>query len=217
MQGNDQGAAARPRPRPARIDGRRQRSLRTRQAIIEAYLGLLRENPQRPTGAQIAERAGCSIRSIFERFTDLDQLALAAIDHVIGLGLAMTVSDMPEGDRQARLRLHVETRARICEGWLPMWRVLVRYRDEGDPVTTRINLVREAILARLKLMYRLELSTLPEAGRARLLIALEALTDFEAWGLMRERHGLSFEAACDVWIDTIDKLLPPTPPMKPPA
>ena len=102
-------------------------------------------------------------------------------------------------------------------GWLPMWRVLVRYRDEGDPVTTRINLVREAILARLKLMYRLELSTLPEAGRARLLIALEALTDFEAWGLMRERHGLSFEAACDVWIDTIDKLLPPTPPMKPPA
>ena len=42
MQGNDQGAAARPRPRPARLDGRRQRSLRTRQAIIEAYLGLLR-------------------------------------------------------------------------------------------------------------------------------------------------------------------------------
>ena len=56
-----------------------------------------------------------------------------------------------------------------------------------------------------------------EAGRAQTLIALEALTDFEAWGLMRERHGLSFEAACDLWIDTIDKLLPPTPPMKPPA
>lgn len=215
MQGNDQGAAARPRPRPARLDGRRQRSLRTRQAIIEAYLGLLRETPQRPTGAQIAERAGCSVRSIFERFTDLDQLGLAAIDHVVGLGLSTPVGDKAEGDRQARLRFQVETRARICEGWLPLWRVLVRHQDEGDEVKTRIHMVREAIMARLKLMYRPELSTLSEAGRAHLLIALEALTDFEAWGLMRERHGLSFEAACDVWIDTIDKLLPPTPPAKP--
>ena len=211
MQGSDQGAAAGPPPRPVRIDGRRQRSLRTRQTIIEAYLGLARENHQKPTGAQIAARAGCSVRSLFERFTDLDQLALAAIDHIIGIGLAMTVSDMAEGDRQVRLRLQVETRARICESWLPLWRVLVRYEDESDSVKARIQMVREAILARLKLMYRPELSTLPEAERTRLLIALEALTDFEAWGLMRERHGLSFEAACDVWIYAIDKLLPPTP------
>ena len=102
MQGNDQGAAARPRPRPARIDGRRQRSLRTRQAIIEAYLGLLRENPQRPTGAQIAERAGCSIRSIFERFTDLDQLALAAIDHVTSGNNQIGLID-PLGQTEDRL------------------------------------------------------------------------------------------------------------------
>ena len=124
---------------------------------------------------------------------------------------------MAEGDRQSRLRFQVETRARICEGWLPMWRVLVRHQDEGDSVTTRIHLVREAILARLKLMYRPELSTLPEAERARLLIALEALTDFEAWGLMRERHGLSFEAAVRR-VDRHDRQTPAADaPMKPPA
>jgi AcrR family transcriptional regulator len=211
MQGSDQGAATAPPPRPGRIDGRRQRSLRTRQAIIEAFLGLLRENPQVPTGAQIAERAGCSIRSIFERFVDLDKLGLAAIDHVIGLGLSTPVGDRAEGDRQSRLRFQVETRARICEGWLPMWRVLVRHQDEGDAVKARIHVVREAIRARLKLMYRPELSVLSEAERAHMLMALEALTDFEAWGQMRGRHGLSFEAACGVWIDMIDRLLPPTP------
>jgi AcrR family transcriptional regulator len=216
MQGNDQGAATEtpstePPSRPGRIDGRRQRSQRTRQAIIEAYLGLLRENPQVPTGGQIAERAGCSIRSIFERFDDLDKLGLAAIDHVIGLGLSTPVGDRAAGDRQSRLRFQVETRARICENWLPMWRVLVRHEGEGDSVKARIHLVREAILARLKLMYRPELSTLPEAERTRLLIALEALTDFEAWGLMRGRHGLSFDAAVETWIGTIDRLLPATP------
>lgn len=203
--------ATEPPPPPRRIDGRRQRSLRTRQAIVEAYVRLLQEKPQMPTAAQIAERAGCSIRSIFERFTDLDQLGLAVIDHVIGLGLSMPAGNRAEGDRQSRLRFQVETRARICEHWLPIWRVLMRNEDRGDSVKARIHIIREAILARLKMMYRPELSTLSEAERTRMLIALEALTDFETWGQMRGRHGLSFDAAIDVWIGTIDRLLPPTP------
>ena len=161
--------------------------------------------------AQIAKRAGCSTRSMFERFVNRDELGLAAIDHVIGLGLSTPVGDRAEGDRQSRLRFQVETRARICESWLPLWRVVVRHQDEGDIVKARIHLVREAILARLKVMYRPELSVLSEAERAHMLIALEALTDFEAWGRMRGRHGLSFDAACDVWIGIIDRLLPPTP------
>lgn len=164
-----------------------------------------------PTGAQIAERAGCSLRLIFERFADLDQLGLAAIDYVIGLGLSTPVGDRAEGDRQSRLRFQVETRGRICENWLPLWRVLVRHQDEGETVKARIQMVREAVLARLKLMYRPELSVLSETERAHMLIALEALTDFDAWGRMRGQYGLSFEAACDVWIGIIDRLLPPTP------
>ena len=211
MQASDQNAAAVPPSPPVRIDGRRRRSLRTRQVIIEAFIDLLRESPRMPTMAQIAKRAGCSTRSMFERFVNRDELGLAAIDHVIGLGLSPPVGDRAEGDRQSRLRFQVETRARICESWLPLWRVVVRHQDEGDIVKARIHLVREAILARLKVMYRPELSVLSEAERAHMLIALEALTDFEAWGRMRGRHGLSFDAACDVWIGIIDRLLPPTP------
>jgi AraC-like DNA-binding protein len=60
-------------------DGRLQRSERTRQALIEAYLDLLRENPRIPTAGEIAKRAGCSIRSVFERFSDLLTLSLAAL------------------------------------------------------------------------------------------------------------------------------------------
>ncbi|MDP1748185.1 MAG: hypothetical protein Q8L22_01910 [Reyranella sp.] len=164
-----------------------------------------------PTGAQIAERTGCSLRLIFERFADLDQLGLAAIDHIIGLGLSTPVGDRAAGDRQSRLKFQVETRARICETWLPLWRVVVRHQDDGDAVKARIQMVREAVLARLRLMYRPELSVLSETERAHMLMALESLTDFEAWGRMRGQYGLSFEAACDVWINMIDRLLPPTP------
>ncbi len=198
-------------PKPPRIDGRRLRSERTRQLIIEAYLALLRESPEIPTSAEIAKRAGYSVRSVFERFDDLLALSFAAADYALAAGLAQaTIRDL-DGDRAARIRSQVETRAGICEQWLPLWRVLLHNQRESPLLTMRIDRMREAVWARLMLMYRPELSTLTETDRTALLITLEQLTDFESWGRMRERHGLSVEAARNVWASAIDRLLPPTP------
>jgi hypothetical protein len=57
-------------------------------------------------------------------------------------------------------------------------------------------------------MYRPELEGLPPPRRTAVLIALEALTDFDCWGRLREDHGMSIEQARDVWIAAIDQLLP---------
>ena len=197
--------------KPVRIDGRRLRSERTRQTIIEAYLALLRENPQVPTAAQIAERAGYSVRSIFERFPDLLSLRIAATDYVFAVGNAQAAPQHVDSDRPTRLRSQVETRAHTCERWLPLWRALNANQGESSELTMRVRLARELIMKRLELMYRPELSTLSELDRKRTLIALEALTDFESWGRMRDLYGLSFEQACTLWIGAIDRLLPPTP------
>jgi AcrR family transcriptional regulator len=199
-------------PTHRRTDGRLLRSERTKQILVEAYLDLLRENPQIPTAADIAKRAGLSIRSVFERFSDLLSLSFAAADHAFAQGMAQAVARDVDGDRQTRLRSQVETRAAVCEQWLPLWRALLRHQHESEELAFRIERMRDAIVGRLELMYRPELSTLPEAERRPLLIALEALTDFESWGRMRERHGLSIEAACEIWIAAIDRILPPTPP-----
>jgi AcrR family transcriptional regulator len=197
--------------KPVRIDGRRQRSERTRQTIVEAYLELLRESRHIPTAAQIAERAGYSIRSIFERFPDLHALRVAATDHAFAVGNAQAVLRDLDGDRPTRLRTQVETRARTCEQWLPLWRALNANQGDSIELKTRIRLGREMIMKRLELMYQPELATLSEVDRKRTLVALEALTDFESWGRMRELYGLSFEQACALWIRVIDRLLPPTP------
>jgi AcrR family transcriptional regulator len=202
--------AAPPAPK-RRLDGRRLRSERTRQLIIEAYLDLLRENPQPPTASQIAKRAGYSVRSVFERFEDLLALSLAAADHAFAQGMAQAVLRHADADRQTRLRSQVETRSGICERWLPLWRALLHNQRESELLKVRIEQMRDAVVARVRLMYRPELSTLVEAERDQIVMALEALTDFESWGRMRERHGLSIEAAREVWIMAIDRLLPPTP------
>jgi AcrR family transcriptional regulator len=194
------------------MDGRRLRSERTKQSIMEAYIGLLRERPEIPTAAQIAARAGISTRSIFERFVDLQGLSLATVDHAFAMGEAQAVARNVDGDRPTRLRSHVETRAHTCEHWLPVWRVVVANQGKLGELRDRIRFIRQAIVKRMELMYRPELDVLSAEERRDLLIALESLIDFESWGRMRELHGLSYDEACSVWVRTIDRMLPPTPP-----
>ena len=65
----DLPGAAPPQP-PERVDGRRQRSIRTRQAIIAAYLSLIEKSQRIPTAEQVAREANLSERAIFAHFAD---------------------------------------------------------------------------------------------------------------------------------------------------
>jgi AcrR family transcriptional regulator len=199
-------------PSSSSFDGRRLRSERTKQLIMEAYIELLREKPQIPTAAQIADRAGISTRSIFERFADLQGLSLATVDYAFAMGEAQAIARNVDGDRPMRIRSYVETRAQTCERWLPVWRVVVANQGKLEELRGRVRFIRQAIVKRIELMYRPELEVLSTEERQDLLIALESLIDFESWGRMRELHELSFEEASSVWMRTIDRMLPPTPP-----
>lgn len=195
-----------------RFDGRRLRSERTRQLIIESYLYLLAANVRAPTASQIAEQAGYSVRSIFERFTDLGALGLAAADHAIASGQTEASAQDVDGDRPTRIRAHVRTRALACQKWQPLWRAMIDTQEQLTELKGRVALVRRANLARLKLMYGPELSALPGPERKQMLFALGALTSFESWNQLRVDYGLTMEAAQAVWCTAIDRMLPATPP-----
>jgi AcrR family transcriptional regulator len=192
--------------RPPKVDGRRQRSERTRRALVEAFLTLLRRTPAAPKVPQIAQEAGCSTRSVYERFTHLDGLALAAADYAIAQAQVEAVAGNTGADRTTRIHSHVETRAFVCEKWLPLWRLLAR--QDHPEFRARTATVHSLILGRLKLMYGPELSGLAEPERDWLLKALAALISFESWDHLRHSDGLSVEAAQAVWRSAIDRLLP---------
>jgi AcrR family transcriptional regulator len=195
-----------------RVDGRRLRSERTRQLIIEAYLALAGEkSPQIPTAAEIARRAGYSVRSVFERFPDLHALRVAAVDYATLQTFSLAQVPSADGDRQTRIGNQVATRAGNCERWLPFWRTLIANPGASGDLKARIVRLREGVIIRLAFMYSRELSALAETERRHLLIALEALTDMESWGRMREFFGLPFDEACEVWRLAIDRMLPATP------
>src|SRR5437763_14877348 len=102
-----------------RVDGRRLRSERTRRLIVEAYMALVRESSQMPTAVQIAERAGYSVRSIFERFPDLTALRVAVTDYAIPEPRATAALRHLDADRQTRIRSQVDQRGQGCQRWQP--------------------------------------------------------------------------------------------------
>lgn len=193
-----------------RPDGRRLRSERTRILIIEAYLALLQEHRRMPTSAEIAARAGYSVRSIFERFSDLDALSLATADYAIALGQAEAEARDTEGDRATRIRSHVSTRAQACEKWLPLWRILTArpVQQQLVDLRARVLAVRRANVERVELMYRPELAAIDPPAREALVMAVATLTSFESWEALREDFGLGWGAALDVWASAIDRMLP---------
>jgi hypothetical protein len=188
------------------MDGRRQRSERTRQLIIDAYLRLIGRNWKMPTTMQIAEEADCSQRSVFERFADLGTLTLAATDFVFPQGEPIAAVPAVDDDRATRIRSHVDTRVLTCEKWLPLWRVLVTL--DQPQLRQRVKTVRLANVARIQLVYGPELGLLPEGQRTPLLIVLGALTSFESWDQLRHCSDLSIDAGQEVWRTGIDRLLP---------
>src|SRR5580765_6106242 len=62
------------------VDGRVARSQRSRDAVVQAMLALLREGHERPAAELVAARAGVSMRTLFRHVEDLDELFAAAVD-----------------------------------------------------------------------------------------------------------------------------------------
>ena len=191
---------------PAKVDGRFLHTERTRQRIIEAFLALLQLGKD-PTSNEIATHAGCSVRSVFERFHDMAALRVAAADYMF----TDTRSAPPSaayGDRQTRLQTHIAVHAEHCERIMPLWRTMLAHQSESESLRQYVVQTRATARATTEQAFASELATLPADRRRQLLIILESVIDFESWSHMREHHGLSGEEACAVWLTAVDRLLP---------
>lgn len=66
-----------------RVDGRVRRGQRTRVAILDAYVALMREGSLRPAATAIAERAGIPVRTLWTHFQNTENLLVQAVDRWI--------------------------------------------------------------------------------------------------------------------------------------
>jgi AcrR family transcriptional regulator len=165
-----------------------------------------------PTAAEIAKRAGCSIRSVFERFPDLYSLQVAAAGHAMDRLAALASPPLLNADRNARIDHYVDMRAQLCEVWGRLWRSLLANRGDSDELRQKIGKFQELRLNRTEAVFGPELAALSGVERRQVVVALGLLTDASSWNCMRELLGLSRDEARAVWVGSIQRLLPSTPP-----
>ncbi|MGI9579195.1 MAG: TetR/AcrR family transcriptional regulator, partial [Microthrixaceae bacterium] len=108
------------------MDGRSLRSVRTRRAVVEAFIDLLNDGVEQPTSQQVADRSGVSPSTIFRLFEDLDGMYAEALS-VQTERIAHLLVDLSDaGTLAERIGELVRVRARLYEEVTPVLRFQAR-------------------------------------------------------------------------------------------
>jgi TetR/AcrR family transcriptional regulator, regulator of autoinduction and epiphytic fitness len=172
-------------------DGRAARSHRTRRAIVDAMRALHAEGDLRPTVPRIAERAGVSLRTVWQQFADREALLVEAVrrDREILKGL---VSRIPQDQPLAvRVESFVAQRARVLEEMTPTWRAARVAEPFSDALQHDKKWKTVRGRAELEQVFAPELDQLPGAQREQLVDALHAVSIWAFWEILRTDLGLS--------------------------
>ena len=184
------------------LDGRRQRSARSRAAIIEASFELMQEGVLAPTAQQIAERAGVGIRSFFRHFEDMESLASASDEHIRSTYEALWAGGDRSGGLDERIQRAVERHSDAYEqvAHLILSTRSLLWRSE----VLRGNYARNQHKLALDLDHWLpEITELPPTQRK----AVYATASFDMWHRLRSVQGMDRESAVSITVTLIKTLL----------
>ena len=195
-------------PRPdATTDGRLARSLNTRAAVVDALLALIEAGDLQPTAPRIAERAGVSLRSVFQHFRDLEALFAAAAARQTERLRPLIQPIPPAAPLAQRLAALVAQRARLLETLSPVRRAALLMEPFSNEVATRLREVRALKRAQITHVFATELAACPAGERRDLLAALDAAGSYSTWHALRVHQGLPVDRARKVLAHLFTALL----------
>jgi AcrR family transcriptional regulator len=183
-------------------DGRRQRSERSRDQIIEAVLELIGEGDFAPSAARVAKRARVGLRTVFRHFEDMDSLYRGMTERVEARVMPKVTAPYAGTSWQAVLREHVSRRASVFEEIFP-------YRIAANLRRFHSRFLMEDYHKNTGLESATLSSILPAVIRtdAMLFAALELLLGFQSWRRLRQEQGFSAAQAEAVIQQAVEKLV----------
>jgi len=171
-------------------DGRGLRSIRTRTAIIDALLELLRAGDPSPTSRQIAELAGISVRSVFLHFVDVEEIfASAAVRH-FELHAPLWEAIPLDGTLDDRIATLVSRRIELYSAVAPIRRAGLLRQHESPNLRLMMNAARQANFDDMGRIFAAEFGRVASPLRRDLQAALDVATCFSTWDQL-DRSGLS--------------------------
>ncbi len=189
------------------LDGRLARSERARAAIVDALLDLISAGDLRPSAARIAERAGVSLRSVFQHFSDVESLFAAAADRQTARVAKLIGTVRVDGPFAARLDAFVEQRARLLETVAPVRRAALLLEPFSGEIGSRLRAFRALKAGEVRRVFATELARRPPASRRTVAAALVAASSFDFWHALRVHQGMSRAQSRRVMRQTLAALL----------
>jgi AcrR family transcriptional regulator len=188
----------------SQVDGRRLRSERSRSAIVDAALALIREGILVPTAQQISDRAGVGIRTFFRHFEDMESLFTAVDADRRDAYIALIALGEPDGTLSQRLNHVVQQRADAYD------------RAKNFFLSTQAQLWKSELVQKNYARHQRELRKgldhwLPEVGSLteENREAVDAIASFEFWHRLRTHQGLSRKMSERIVINLLKSLLLP--------
>lgn len=193
----------------ARVDGRVQRGADNRNALVEGLVSLWEEGELEPTAAQIAERAGVAVRSVYTHFGDIESLASEVVKRqwlVYGPKTDMTPITGTLAHRAEEL---VARRAALYEAITPVRRAGMLYVHRSETIAANLRELARHLRAQVGETFA------PELGRAgaavsAVLDAADVLLTWETWDRLRAQQGCTVARSRRVLETALTRLLEPT-------
>ncbi len=165
------------------------------------------EGDLRPTAPRVAERAGVSLRTVWQQFTDMETMLVEANrrDNEVLRSLMKQID--PDQPLAARIGLFTSQRARILEQMTPSWRAARLQAPLSEEL--RRNKARTLAMAKAELetVFVPELTELAGKKRRELCDGLHAISIWSFWESLRTELGLGPEEAENLVRATVTALL----------
>ena len=172
-------------------DGRHRRAQANREAIVEALVSLYAEGHADPSGADIAERAGVSERSLFRHFDDIDDLC-----HTAFVVQWKRLADRTQLHTPASAPIHekvaavVEQRVGLYLDMMNVMRITRMHAVRNNTVLRHVQSSRKEMRSQLEKLFAPECEQMTTDGAKTFLLTANALLSFEHVEQLRLDQGM---------------------------
>jgi AcrR family transcriptional regulator len=163
------------------VDGRAERSARTRAAIAAAVYELIRARGEMPSVEEVAARARVGERTVFRQFHDVETLAKSVHERLFPEVMALGRPSPPTGELEADLRSLVARRARVFEHVAPFRRASRGHRERSPFMSEQDAAMASLMRASVESVVTSHL----DAEDRDLIEVIDVLLSFESWDRLR--------------------------------
>ena len=191
-------------------DGRTARRDRNREAVLDAVLDLFADGAVAPVPAEVAERSGVSLRSVYRYFDDMDSLVRAAIARNLArMGPFFDLDDPGIGPLVERIDRTVAARLRLYDGIAPMARAAVARAPQNAIIAERLEETRLLLRRQVEEMFAPELAARGQDEARELVAAADVLLELDSLDHLRRHRRMAAAEAQAVLVRALRALFAP--------